>query len=183
MIREQNENGTRIALFSEDYKYRYSLSILINEYKSNEVVFIMLNPSTADHNKNDPTVARCVNYATAWDFRMVTILNLFAMRSPYPTDLWKDETFDPIGGSDNDTIISEVCERAIHDGNGAIVCAWGNHGQYMDRGEQVLGQIEHLKNIRYLKLNKSGHPAHPLNLKKDLFPEQWINPYSVKLGR
>ena len=48
------------------------------------VAFVGLNPSTADAVRNDPTVSRCVSYATDWEYEEMTMLNVFAFRSTNP---------------------------------------------------------------------------------------------------
>ena len=50
------------ALLSEDRKYRYLLSRAWDEAKPT-VLFIGLNPSTADEETDDPTIRKCINYA------------------------------------------------------------------------------------------------------------------------
>jgi len=68
---------------------------------------------------------------------------------------------DPVGPENNKWIV-ELSQSA-----GVLVGAWGNDGGFLDRAEKVL---ELLPNMSYLKLNKTGHPAHPLYLKPDLKP-------------
>jgi hypothetical protein len=49
------------ATIASDGLYRYSLSIWSDRLP--RIGFIMLNPSTADATKNDPTIRRCINFA------------------------------------------------------------------------------------------------------------------------
>ena len=82
------------AIFSPDEKYRYFLRRQLSD-KPGTVNFIMLNPSTADENVNDPTVARCCNYTKQWGFGSIIVTNIFALRSTDPKGL--RETDDPTG--------------------------------------------------------------------------------------
>ena len=85
--------------------------------------------------------------------------NLFAFRATQPRDLLSAE--DPIG-KENDRWLSKLSEEA-----GIIIASWGNHGTYRNRCDDVL---ETLSDVHYLKLNKSGQPAHPLYLRQDSIP-------------
>lgn len=127
-------------------------------------VFIMLNPSTADANVDDPTIRRCINFATRFKYKRLEVVNLFAFRSPSPAVLKKH--WSPVG-VENDDFIRNVC-----DGAGSIICAWGTHGEYMDRDAKVLAIIDPFKSKTYaLGLTKDGHPKHPLYLADDTEPE------------
>ena len=146
------------AILLEDRKYRYVLSRIWDETKPT-VMIIGLNPSIADEIKNDPTIERCINFAKFWSYGGVYMLNLFAFRATHPQDMLNAE--EPIG-KDNDQYIkkySKICDK--------VVCAWGNDGAYKNRSKEVLSI---LNNAYYLKLNKTGEPAHPLYLKSDLIP-------------
>lgn len=146
------------ADFSECGRYRYSLSRLWDSTKG-AVLFVMLNPSTADAEVLDPTVRRCLGYAVDWGFGELLVANLFALRSTDPKALY--EADDPIG-AENDQYIAEMNERAD-----LTVIAWGNYGALLKRSDAVLQVLE---DPCYLKMNKSGHPSHPLYLSKDLKP-------------
>ena len=126
----------------------------------------MLNPSTADEEKNDPTIRRCISFARGWGYRYLVILNIFALRSTDPSVL-KDSD-DPIGIL-NDYYIAltvDKCDR--------VVLAWGAHGELYGRGSQVADLISENKQTYYLDcshspngLTKGGQPMHPLYLAKD----------------
>ena len=146
------------AILSADRNYRYVLSRIWDEKKA-MVVFIGLNPSIADENIDDPTIIRCINFAKSWGYGGLFMLNLFAFRATKPSDMFNQ--VDPIG-IENDKYIEEYSNKADK-----VICAWGNHGRYMQRSQDILNQID---NAYYLKLNKSGEPAHPLYLKLELNP-------------
>ena len=147
------------AVFSRCRKYRYVLWRIWDESKP-YAMFIGLNPSTADEVKNDPTVTRCINYSRLWEYGGLCMTNIFAYRAKDPKDMRAAR--DPIG-KENDTWIVKSAKNA-----GVIVCVWGNHGQYLSRSREVLNLI---RQAYYLKMNKSGEPAHPLYLRRDLEPQ------------
>ena len=127
-------------------------------------MFIGLNPSTADEVEDDPTIRRCVGYAKSWGFGEVVVGNLFAFRATNPNMLL--EVRDPIGPR-NDGWLKRMAEDAD-----LVIGAWGNHGKLMGRSSRVL---EMIPGIYCLKVNKSGHPAHPLYLKAGTQPKRFTH--------
>ena len=85
------------------------------------------------------------------------MVNLFAYRTTLASKLKKVKY--PIG-SENDKYIVILSKKAD-----ITVAAWGNNGNLYRRDKQVLSLVP---NLVCLKINKSGQPAHPLYLKKDL---------------
>lgn len=143
----------RQATISECGLYRYSLTRRWGP-RPEFVAFVMLNPSTADAEVDDPTIRRCIGFARAWDFDALEVVNLFALRSPNPQDLCdsSEAGIDPIG-PDNDRAIIDVCGRAQ-----MVVAAWGAHEFATPRAKRVhLGAAVHC-----LGRTKAGHPRHPL---------------------
>ena len=147
-----NKNAT----FSDCRKYRYALSRTWNG-KKKTILFIGLNPSTADEKIDDPTIRRCINYAQNWGYGSLLMVNLFAYRATMPSEL--KNVKNPIG-NDNDLHIIELSKKAD-----IAVAAWGNEGTLLNRDKEVK---KILPNLMCLKINKSGQPAHPLYQKKDL---------------
>jgi hypothetical protein len=128
--------------------------------------FLMLNPSTADEFKLDPSCTRARNYVEEWGFGGILITNIFGWRATDPKDM--KAARDPVGRG-NDAAILEAARAAR-----LVVCAWGNHGAHRERASNVLhllrsGRVE----LTYLKMNPSGHPAHPLYLPGKLKPLPW----------
>lgn len=117
----------------------------------------MLNPSTADSNKDDNTVKRLYHWTAQNKCGGFVIANLFAYRSRDPKRL--KTTPDPVG-PDNNKYIKELSEQCS-----IIVCAWGNHGNLMNRNSEV---IELLKgqSIYCLETTSTGQPQHPLFISK-----------------
>ena len=147
-----NKNAT----FSDCRKYRYGLSRTWNG-KKKTILFIGLNPSTANEKIDDPTIRRCINYAQNWGYGSLLMVNLFAYRATLPSEL--KNVKNPIG-NDNDLHILELSKKAD-----LAVAAWGNEGTLLNRDKEVK---KILPNLMCLKINKSGQPAHPLYQKKDL---------------
>lgn len=73
------------AEFSPCKTYRYALWRRWSD--APPVLFVMLNPSTANESQDDPTIRRCISFAKQWGHGGIIVGNLFAFRSPYPTDL------------------------------------------------------------------------------------------------
>lgn len=149
------------AVFSQDLVYRYTLARIWNPRLS-AVNFVLCNPSTADADRLDPTLRRCVGFARAWGYGGMIITNIFALRSTDPAGLRRVD--DPIG-ADNDAQILRAADMfsAVR---GRIVCGWGVHGAYLGRGEQVRRLLRD-RALWCLGTTRGGHPRHPLYLRTD----------------
>lgn len=145
------------AIFSDCRKYRYDLWRVWDKSKSC-VVFIGLNPSTANEIENSPTLNKCVAYAKRFEFGGLHMINLFAYIATNPKDMLIAD--DPIG-IDNNRWISQICN------NRDTIAVWSNHGKHRNRDVDVKKLIA---NLKCLKINKNGTPAHPLYLSKDIIP-------------
>lgn len=141
-----------ISVFSPDRKYRYTL---VREFVAGRgtIVFILLNPSTADELLNDPTVSRCIHRAKVLGYKHLIVVNLFAFRSTDPKALYKEK--DPIG-PENDSWILKCCGKAD-----LIVAGWGAHGILDHRGLDVRNMLERFP-LMCLGRTKGGEPKHPL---------------------
>ena len=128
--------------------------------------FLMLNPSTADEFKLDPSCTRARNYAGRWGFGGIIVTNLFGWRATDPDEM--KAARDPVGRGNDRAILQAAKQSKI------VVCAWGNHGAHLERAGRV---VQFLKRddveLNYLKINASGHPAHPLYLPGTLKPRRW----------
>ena len=130
------------------------------------VLFVMLNPSTADAAAADPTMTRCRNYARYWDYDGMAIVNLFAFRATEPRLL--KSAADPVG-PDNDAAIRAWLARPVD-----VVCAWGTGGDFRGRDRAVLDLIAAAgRPALVLRLSKQGRPCHPLYLPARLRPVAW----------
>ena len=154
------------AVLSPDRVYRYSLR-RVWEPSTPLVMFVGLNPSTADETQDDPTIRRCIGFARKWSFGGMIVVNLFAYRATNPRELRC--VADPIG-PDNDTWVMRGQEETA-----LVVAAWGNGGIYRGRAEEVLPMLRH---PHALAINKTGQPAHPLFLPRKVN----LRRYSIKKG-
>lgn len=125
--------------------------------------FLMLNPSTATHLDDDPTVFRTMNYAFDWGYGGVWVTNIFDFRETDPEKM----KAHPAPCSDaNDTWIVSVARNA-----GIVVCAWGTDGEFLGRGAHVTELLrENGITAHCLKKTKTNQPNHPLYLRKTLRP-------------
>lgn len=138
-------------------RYRYLLEREWSPfYHSGSAMFVMLNPSTADGEADDPTIRRCVGFAKAWGYGHLSVVNLFAYRATDPKELFK--AGDAIHGPRN----QEVIERAAKDA-AIIIGAWGAHKTADWQAEVVRGWLDN-REIYALGFSKSGQPKHPLYL-------------------
>ena len=149
------------AVFSPDRVYRYALRRMWDS-SSPIVLFVGLNPSTADESKDDPTIRRCVGFARRWGFGGIWMTNLFAYRATHPRELRR--VADPVGPENDEWILRSQEECTL------VVAAWGNGGRYRNRVGAVLPL---LKNSHCLAVNQSGQPAHPLFLRGDIMPTRF----------
>ena len=151
------------AIFSDDRKYRYSLTRIWDSSKL-RVCFIGLNPSTANEHVNDPTIRRCIKYAMDWDYGSLIMVNLFAYRTTNPKELMKQK--EPIGEGNTNThrIIEAIGTSKI------TICAWGTKGGFMGRDNIIMSILTGSNKLHYLKLTKDRHPCHPLYLPAALKP-------------
>ncbi len=148
------------AVIRGDYRY-----LLWREWESDNktVSFIMLNPSRADAQINDPTITRCIKFAQAWGYGRLEVVNLFAYRTSKPS-LLKQVT-EPIG-KDNDRYILETVLKSDK-----VILAWGNHGTWQKRDSYTLELLKKHSHIYCLGITKKGCPRHPLYLNRATQPQ------------
>jgi hypothetical protein len=139
-------------------RYRYALRRSWDAARP-KVLFIGLNPSTADASRDDNTSRVCIGYARRWGFGGLLLGNLFAWRATDPA-LLRDVP-DPVG-SRNDAWL-----RALQDEAALVVCAWSDAGAWLGRDRAVLAW---LRAPHCLVRLKSGRPGHPLYKRAELRP-------------
>ena len=147
------------AQFSDCRKYRYALWRTWEE--NCHVMFIGLNPSTADEKQDDPTIRRCIGFAKDWGFGGIYMLNLFAYRATNPKEILKAE--NPIGDANDEYL------KMYHAKEGLNIACWGTWGVYKGRGEEVIALLGK-ENLSCLGVTKNGQPKHPLYLKRGIEP-------------
>ena len=124
------------------------------------LVFIMLNPSTADWQLDDPTIRRCMGFARDNGFGGIVVVNLFAFRATDPK-LMKSAAA-PVGADNEAAILDAARRRRPGD---VFVAAWGVHGRLNERDRAVVALLEgEGVEVQCLGRTKDGHPRHPLYL-------------------
>jgi hypothetical protein len=148
------------ALFCPAGCHRYALTRLWGT--GPVVVFVMLNPSTADAFRLDPTVTRCRARAERAGAGGLLVLNAYGLRATDPTELRRHS--DPVG-ADNDAVIRWL----LADGGplpvGPVIVGWGSDATLRrDRRDQrmldLIGGLGHRPMC--LKRTAGGYPQHPL---------------------
>lgn len=148
----------KTAEISECGKYRYNLTREWDDALP-RMLFIMLNPSTADAEIDDPTITRCINRARSSGFGSVEVVNLFAYRATDPRELKKTDS--PTGVENNQFICLAIARAHT------VVCAWGTHGKLHGRDAYVKHLCRAAERLRCLGKTKDGHPKHPLYIPSD----------------
>ena len=156
------------AVISNSGLYRYELHREWDK-KKGKVLFIMLNPSTADGWENDLTTIRCMNFATKWGYGGIMIGNIYPFRAKRPKDLRKWlKAYDgerPEAYEHNISHIGGMASEAD-----LIVCAWGCNYK-----GGIPEWVDELGDLFYLELCKDNiTPKHPLgNISKDAIPTNY----------
>ncbi len=146
------------AIFDINDRYRYSLWRAWSSYHP-RIVFVLLNPSIADEERNDPTIRRCMGFARAWNFGSMEVVNLFAYRATDYKELF--QVSDPLG-EENNRFTMQAVERCS-----TVVVGWGTRGTLLGRDRQVLALFAGMKDVYCLGITKDGQPQHPLYVKGD----------------
>lgn len=149
------------AVISSCGQFRYLLTrpSEIAHPERGTVLFIMLNPSTADATQDDPTIRRCRGFARAWGCAGIAVANLYAYRATQPRELLTCP--DPVG-PDNDAWLRRLASEYRE-----AVCAWGANAP-ADRVQQVVRIFRNEGSWLWcLGVTKSGAPRHPLYVKGD----------------
>lgn len=142
---------------------------LASEYAAlKRVVFVMLNPSTANAFKPDLTVSECIRFSKLWvpDLDLVEVVNLFAFRTPHPKVL----KAAAVHGDDAvaDQQILEACTGAH-----LVITAWGTGGGFRDRDIHVARLLARDNiGICHIGRTKDGFPKHPLARGKHRIPRE-----------
>ncbi len=144
------------AIFSDCKKYRFILWRIwdFSNIKP-RLMFIGLNPSTADDREPDPTIKRVVGLAKKWGYGGIYMANLFPFITPYPEQL-EENPLDRV--KENDKYLEEYSKKS-----GEIVFAWGAF-PVMGRD---LDMIKKFPNSKCLHINDDGTPQHPLYVPKN----------------
>jgi hypothetical protein len=162
---------TAHAVLSDDRKYRYVLyrsldglawdqELRPDGKKRLTVCFVMLNPSQADENKNDPTIEKLIKYASAWGFQWLSVVNVYALIETDSKELRRFlAKYDTECVGDHNLAFLEN-ELGNAD---KVVCGWGNEGvKRNDVIHALLGPNGLNKRAWCFKKSLTGTPVHPL---------------------
>ena len=146
------------AKLSACRKYRYALWRTWDD-SMGKVMFIGLNPSTADETVDDRTIKRCISYAQQWGYGGIIMGNLFAFRTPNPDEMKSSKS--PVG-EENDYWLKRLANDAE-----LVVGMWGNSGKFLGRSEEVVAMFP---NLHCLRLTGAGQPHHTRGLPDGIKP-------------
>lgn len=152
-----------------DGRYRWRLARTWDDTKPS-AVWIMLNPSTADGMRDDPTIRRCIRFGLLWGFGGIEVVNLFPWRATDPRDLIAARE----RGEDISTRRRRDCHvrRATRYGKVRPIAAWGAHALAREEWPTIPGA----KNMLCLGTTKSGAPRHPLYVPYAEKLRPWVPP-------
>jgi hypothetical protein len=155
------------ATISNDEHFRYSLERRLS-MGERTVLFVGLNPSTADQSQDDPTIRRCAGFARQWGFDWLLMGNLYAYRSTDPKVL---NQIEGSVGPENQEFLKIMAQRAE-----LIVAAWG--ANTLNAPARFIAQwLLSLPRTKCLGQNAGGSPKHPLYLAGTSIPRE-IRPAS-----
>lgn len=146
--------------FSPCWKYRYTLEHVMEPLlPTRRIMWIGLNPSTADEANLDPTLRRIRAFSLAWGFTSFVMTNLFAFRATQPSEMLRQQ--DPVG-PENDMYLFGVAQRCE-----TVVACWGTIGRRNQRDEAVLALLGAERKVFCLGTNGGLTPKHPLYVAAD----------------
>ena len=159
--------GISGAVFSDsDRRFRYSLWRFWQP-SGDKLLFIGLNPSTANDIKDDPTIRRLVGFAKSWGFGGLFAGNLFSLVSADPDDLWHSSSVEQPNGP-NDVALKKMRELSSR-----VMLGWGNWGAAAGtRPQEVLAILG--EPVYCLKVTQTGEPGHPLYIHSTTQLEPYI---------
>jgi hypothetical protein len=156
--------GAVSAIISDCGLYRYALHRPVGRTEPGDVLWVMLNPSTADATTDDPTIKRCIGFTRAWGYDSFSVGNIYGYRSTDPAVL-KDLPEAMTVGEDNEKNLAALSFAAK-----LVICAWGTKASHR-RVMRVIHTLRlHHEQLYALRITKDGHPAHPLYLPGNLLP-------------
>ena len=141
------DNG---AEFSECRKYRFALWRIWDKSKP-LVMFIGLNPSTANEDTDDPTIQSVIRIAKNNGYGGIYMMNCFSYISTDP-----DKLYDCSGWIENEKHLKEIASKCNE-----VVFAWGNFKVVQKLGVDYL-LFRMFPNAKCIMKNKNGSPGHPL---------------------
>lgn len=161
-VEAQEEAMIRSARFSPCGRYRFELRRQwVDGPVPRTVTFVMLNPSTADAEQDDPTIRKCIGFAQRWEFEALVVVNVLAYCATKPDDI-PSYSGMAIGIDNRKWLQSAILESEL------IVPAWGRERTQFTRAYKIARSVLYCMTIRSqqptecLGFNRDGSPKHPL---------------------
>lgn len=146
----------RGAKFSKDLKHRLVLWRIWNRSKG-IVLYVGVNPSTADAKVDDATIRRLNHFTRQEGYGGFYIINLYTRITPHYEQL---KSFKKINSSVSNYYIEKYARKSN------LVCLmYGRRGHDTARYEEVLALLDltcNSKPIMCFGYNANGTPVHPL---------------------
>lgn len=149
-------------------KYRYRLTRAFGSLLEGQkrILWVMLNPSTADHETDDATIRRCIGFSKKLGGSSLVVVNLFGYRATDPDELLKVE--DPVG-PENVRVILDAAN-----GCDTVIAAWGAlPNKLWAKARTSIEIVKSFDVLRCLGKTKAGAPRHPLYLPAKQELEPW----------
>jgi hypothetical protein len=155
------------ASFDEKRIYRYALWRRWST-QGDLLLWVMLNPSTADEHVLDPTLRKVEGFSRRRGFGGFHIANVYAYRTPFPAVMFRGarQSALDIVGPDNDAQIIAAARVSA-----SVVVGWGKNAK-RDRVQQVAEVLRPFKPM-CLGRNNDGSPVHPLYIPYEREFEPW----------
>lgn len=158
------------AVLSNCGTYRYRL----DRGEGRALMFLMVNPSTADADHDDATIRKCRGFAERAGFARIVVGNLFAYRATDVNELRKAR--DPIG-PENDQHLAVMLREAD-----MVIAAWGSLSKLPEVLRRRWRDVVHLADrvphqMKMLGRCLDGHPKHPLMVGYYAKIEPWPVPW------
>lgn len=162
------------AIFSDDPDRRYRFALWRSwDVGKHFAMFVLLNPSTADHETDDPTITRLTYRAKQAGHGGLVVCNAFGFRATKPIELKRASRagVDVVGMPKNDDVMMKWAKHAQ-----AVIVGWGTHCEEVapGRGAFLLDLLRGAGCAVFaLGFNADGSPYHPLFRPYDELPKEW----------
>ena len=140
--------------------YRYTLHRDLGQLGHiGRLAWVMLNPSTADAERDDPTIRKVTGFTLRAGYGELQVVNLFPLRATKPDDLFAAGAAMLGDVEAADAAIREACLWSS-----SVVIAWGRNG---DRCPDRVAQVQAIiaatgRPVLALGRTQGLQPQHPL---------------------
>lgn len=159
--------GISGAVFSDsNRRFRYALWRFWQP-SGDKLLFIGLNPSTANNIKDDPTIRRLIGFAKSWGFGGLFVGNLFSLVTANPDVLWHSSSPEQSNGP------NDIAIERMHELSTKVMVGWGNEGK--NAGTRTGEILTLLRDPVYcIKTTMAGEPCHPLYMSLSSHLHQYV---------